>query len=116
MVNLVEGVYLESLVLEDTLDGSIFARRGQLGLEDNTERTVAYDLALRVLQVSGFACDAVLYFLADNFYTNTQPLWRRDHWMSRASGVGLPPMRRELNEAFGREELILKGIHSLVRI
>ena len=29
--------HLESLVLQDALDGSIFARRRQLGLEDDAE-------------------------------------------------------------------------------
>lgn len=58
--------HLESLVLKNTLDGGILSSRRKLGLEHHAERSIANNLALRVLQISGLACDAVLNFLADN--------------------------------------------------
>lgn len=42
-------LYLESLILEYSLDRRVFARRRQLGLEDNTEGPVSDDLALGIL-------------------------------------------------------------------
>ena len=61
------GTHLEALVLEHALDGSILSGRRQLGLEDNTETTVADNLALSVLHFLGLSGEAVLDLLADDF-------------------------------------------------
>lgn len=61
----VARAHLESLVLQNALDGSILARRGELCLEDNPEGSVANNLALCVLHISSQSGDAVLDFLAD---------------------------------------------------
>lgn len=59
--------YLEALVLQHALDGGVFARRRQLGLEDNTKGAIADNLALGVLHLLGLAGQAVLDLLADDF-------------------------------------------------
>lgn len=59
--------YLKALVLKDTLDRRVFAGWRQLGLENHTERPVAYNFALSVLQVLGFARYTILDSLADDF-------------------------------------------------
>ena len=60
--------YLETLVLEDALDGSIFAAGRQLGLENDSERAIADDLALSVLDIAGLAGQAILDLFADDLY------------------------------------------------
>lgn len=62
-----EFTVLESLVLQDALDGSIFSRRRQLRLEDDTKRAVSNDFTLRVLQVPSFSSDAILNLFTDHF-------------------------------------------------
>ena len=57
---------LESLVLQDTLYCSVFARGRELGLEDDTEGTVPHNLALGILHVSSLPGYAVLNPFADN--------------------------------------------------
>lgn len=59
--------YLETLILEDTLDSSILARWGKLSLEDDTERTIADNFALGILKLSGFASYSILDALTDDF-------------------------------------------------
>lgn len=59
---------LETLVLKNALDGSIFARRRELGLEDNSKRTVAHNLALGILHLLGLTCQAILDLLTNNLY------------------------------------------------
>ena len=98
--------YLESLVLKNTLDGGILARRRKLGLEHDTERAVPYNLTLGVRQVSGLASDAILYFLADDFCMHAQFLPRPER---RIGGQNLPPILRELKAAFGRLDDMTKG-------
>jgi len=61
------GAYLETLVLEHTLDGSILTRRRQLGLEDHAEGAVSHDLALRVLHLFCFSGKAILDLLTNDF-------------------------------------------------
>ena len=61
------GTHLEALVLEHALDGSVLSGRRQLGLEHNTETTVANDLALSVLHFLGLSSEAVLDLLTDDF-------------------------------------------------
>ena len=61
--------YLEPLILEHAFDCRILVGWRQLSLEDNAKRSVANDLALGILQVSGLAGDAVLDLFADDFYT-----------------------------------------------
>ena len=59
--------YLESLVLQHSLDGCILSAWRELGLEDNAKRAVADDLALRVCKVLVLAGFTVLDFLANDF-------------------------------------------------
>lgn len=59
-------MYLEPLVLKDTLDGGVFARGRKLGLKDDAEGSIAYDLALRVLQIPRLSSDAILHLLAND--------------------------------------------------
>lgn len=100
------SAHLEALVLKDTLDGSVLAAGRQLGLEDDTERTIAYDLALCIRQVFVVAGQAVLNFLADDL------CW--ECFVSRSCGGGggqrreggeqeenLPPILRD-EKADGR--------------
>lgn len=70
------GAHLESFVLKDTLDGGIFVGGGQLGLEDDTEGTVADNLALGVLQILRLASFAVLDLLPDDFWDTKLALQR----------------------------------------
>lgn len=56
--------HLESLVLQDSLDGSIFTAWRQLGLEDDAKGAIANNLALSVGQISVLASHAVLYLFA----------------------------------------------------
>lgn len=58
------GADLEALILQDPLDGSVFTARRQLGLEDDSERAVADDLALGVLHFLCFSGQAILDLLA----------------------------------------------------
>lgn len=60
------NMYLESLVLENTLDSSVFPRGRELRLEDHAKRSVAHDLALRVLYFSLLTCNSILYLLTDD--------------------------------------------------
>lgn len=60
------ATHLEPLVLQDTLDGSIFSRGRKLGLKDNTKGAIADNLALGVLQVPRLPCDAVLHLLTND--------------------------------------------------
>lgn len=60
-----ENTRLESLVLEDALDGSILIGWSQLGLKNNAKRAVSDDLALSVLYLPRLASDAILYLLLD---------------------------------------------------
>lgn len=59
--------HFETLVLEHSLDGCVLAAWRQLGVEDNTEGTIADNLALCVSQFSGLSSQAVLDLLADDF-------------------------------------------------
>lgn len=43
------AAYLESLVLKNTLDGSILVGRRELCLEDNTERSISHNFTLCIL-------------------------------------------------------------------
>lgn len=61
-----EPIYLEPLILEDSLDGSIFPARSHLGLKHNTEGAIAHNLALSVGDLLGFAGQSILDLLADD--------------------------------------------------
>lgn len=61
-----EGPYLESLVLKHSLDGSILAAGGHLGLEDDTKRSIAHDLALGIRDLLGFTGEAILDLFAND--------------------------------------------------
>lgn len=67
---------LEAFVLQNALDGSILSTGGELGLENDTEGAVSYDLALCVRQVFVLARLAVLDLLADDFCARVRQ-WRR---------------------------------------
>jgi hypothetical protein len=57
---------LESLVLQDSLDGSVLTIGSQLRLEHYTERAVAHNLALRVLHFPVFASNSILHFFPND--------------------------------------------------
>lgn len=69
--------YLEALILKDSLNCCVFSVRGELCLEDNTERAISYNLALCVLHFFGFTSDAILHFLTYDFFDGRQ-LWHGD--------------------------------------
>lgn len=58
--------YLEPLVLKDSLDGSVLAAGGHLGLEHHTKRSIAHDLALCIGDLLGFARQAILDLLTND--------------------------------------------------
>ena len=58
--------YLESLVLEDSLDGSILAAGSHLGLEHDTEGAIADNLTLCVGDLFGFTGQSILDLLLDD--------------------------------------------------
>lgn len=58
------GPYLEPLVLEHSLDGSILTTGCELGLEDDTERAIADDLALCILHFLRLPSQSVLDLFA----------------------------------------------------
>lgn len=60
--------YLEPLILQDSLDGRVLAARGHLGLKHHAERPVAHDLALRVRDLLGLPCQAILDLFADDLW------------------------------------------------
>lgn len=68
-------MYLEPLILEDSLDGSIFPARSHLSLKHNTEGAIAHDLALSVGDLLGFAGHSILDLLAND-------LWRKQSVLS----------------------------------
>jgi len=61
-------IYLESLVLEDSLDRRVLTTGGHFGLEDHAERAIAYNLALRVGNFLGLAGQAIVDLFVDNLY------------------------------------------------
>lgn len=63
------ATYLESFILKDTFDGSVFTTWRQLRLEDDTERSVAHDLALCVLHLPRLPGEPVLHLLTNHVYT-----------------------------------------------
>lgn len=64
-------IYLEPLILEDSLDGSIFPARSHLGLKHDTEGAIAHDLALGVGDLLGFASQSILDLLPDDLWTRS---------------------------------------------
>ena len=69
---------LETLVLKHTLDGGIFAAGRQLGLENDTEGTVADNLALGVLHLFCLSSQAILDLFADYLCTASARAKHRD--------------------------------------
>ena len=59
--------YLETLVLQDSLNSCVLSIWRELGLEYYTERPVSNNLALGILHFFGLASQTILYFLADDF-------------------------------------------------
>jgi hypothetical protein len=72
MLRVVERIktHLETLVLKHTLDGCIFSAWRQLGMEDNTEGSIADDLTLCIGEFSRLSSQAILDLLADDFCKN----------------------------------------------
>lgn len=64
---LLPQTHLETLVLKHPFDGSILAAGRHLRLEDNPERAIAHDLALRILHLLGFPGQSVLDLFAYHF-------------------------------------------------
>jgi hypothetical protein len=93
---------LEALVLEHSLDRSIFSARGELGLEDYTKGAVSDDLALRISKVLVLARLAVLDLFADDFCANVS------EQNAESSSSNLPPILRD-EKADGRFWLIVWG-------
>lgn len=60
--------HLESLVLEDSLDGGIFPRGRELGLKHYAERAITDNLAVGILQLSGLSSNTILHFLPHDLY------------------------------------------------
>ena len=58
--------YLESLILKNSLDGSILAAGSHLGLEYHTEGAIANNLALRVSNLLGLTGQSILDLFADD--------------------------------------------------
>lgn len=58
--------HLEALVLENTLNRRILTTRRKFGLENDTERAVADNFTLRVLNLASFAGLSILDLLGDN--------------------------------------------------
>ncbi len=83
--------HLEALVLEHAFNGRVLAIGGELGLEDDTERAVADDLALRVLHLAGLAGEAILDLFANDLFLHQ----RRDTGETRRHDS--PPIRRPEN-------------------
>ena len=59
--------FLESLVQQDPLDGGVLTAGRELRLEDNTKGAIANNLALRILDFSGFSSQSILDLLANDF-------------------------------------------------
>lgn len=93
------AAHLEALVLEDALDGGVLAAGRELGLENDSERTIANNLALRVGQVLVLAGQAVLDLLPDDLWGDVSV--DADNIRSWPGIASLPPMRR-LEKADGR--------------
>lgn len=68
----IESSYLEALVLENALDGGILSAGRELGLEDDTERAIAHDLALGVLHLFRLTGQSILDLFANDFCRNCQ--------------------------------------------
>lgn len=58
--------HLESFVLKDALDGSIFPRRREFRLKNDAKRAIADNLALRVLHIPRLAGDTILDLFAND--------------------------------------------------
>lgn len=58
--------YLESLVLQHTLDGGVLAVGRNLGLEDHAEGAVPYNLTLGILHLAGLSRNTILDLFAYN--------------------------------------------------
>jgi hypothetical protein len=69
--------YLEPLVLQDSLDGSVLAAGGHLGLKHDTERSIADDLALGIRDLLVLACQAILDLFADDLCAGEEEGARR---------------------------------------
>ena len=75
--------YLEALVLQDSLDGSVLAAGGHLGLKHDTKRSIADDLALSIRDLLVLACQAILDLFADDLCAGKTKRERRQFWKSR---------------------------------
>ena len=84
-------MYLESLVLQDSLDGRILAIGRDLRLEYHSEGAIAYDLALGVLHLPRLASEAILNLLPDDLYIRSLVSKRNE-----GHNAILPPMRKLL--------------------
>lgn len=105
--NLITLVYLESLILKHTLDGSVFAGRRKLGLKDDAEGTVADNFALGILHFLGFTSETILDFFANNFCHAVSRSGSASTVKHCAENDCLPPSRKPENP-LGRLEDILR--------
>jgi len=67
---------LEALVLQHSLDGGILSARGQLCLEDDTERAIANDFALGILHLFRLPRQSILDLFA-NYLCEFELAWLR---------------------------------------
>ena len=79
---------LETLVLENPLDGRILTTGRQLRLEDYAKGAITDDFALRVGEVLVVAGQAVLDLFADNFCMGVSMLGRQGDPIGLRGGVG----------------------------
>jgi hypothetical protein len=80
-------------------------------LEDNAKRAVPDDFALRVLKLPGFASDAILYLLANDFYAIVSLLPPATSYMNLRS----PPILRVLKPAGRLDAIVGKPAYSCYR-
>lgn len=70
-------VYLEPLILENSLDGGIFTTGSHLGLKDHAEGAIADNLTLGVGDLLGLAGQSILDLLTDDLLRASQfGIWR----------------------------------------
>lgn len=90
--------YFKPLVLQHSLDGSIFAAWGHFRLKHDTERAISHDLALGVLHFLGFASQAILDLFTNDLYwvsgAQSENAWNVGNDSTAIKGLDLPPMRR----------------------
>jgi hypothetical protein len=97
--------YLESFVLQNTLDGGVLSIGRNLCLKYDSKGAIANYFALSVLHVTNFTSDAIL----DSFTNNLCRVVSNELLGSFMIQLSLPPMRRLVNADGRLLEDILAG-------